>query len=144
MALEELSPEAAFPTRLPEGAIVVTIEEGENFAAEAQNVLMVLQAMSDEAHDLTNELELLLDGYSMTHPHVLEVAEHLGQMVSQWQGTSHAWRASALVLCPWTPDDWNGTVWSIIAWPCFLGPSVRPTSSGITAWRKGFPPVNPS
>ena len=48
-------------------------------------MLMVLQAMSDEAHDLTNELELLLDRYAMTHPHVLEVAEHLGGLVSQWQ-----------------------------------------------------------
>ena len=47
---------------------------------------MVRQAMSDEAHDLTDELELLLDRYKMTHPHVLEVAEHLGQLVSQWQG----------------------------------------------------------
>ena len=48
-------------------------------------MLMVLQAMSDEAHDLTNELELLLDRYAMTHPHVLEVAEHLGGLLSQWQ-----------------------------------------------------------
>ena len=39
----------------------MTIEEARVSLPEANNVLMVLQAMSDEAHDLTNELELLLD-----------------------------------------------------------------------------------
>ena len=86
MPLEDLSPEAVLPSPLPEGARVVTIEEARASLPEAQNVLMVLQAMSDEAHDLTNELELLLDRYTMTHPHVLEVAEHLGGLVTQWQG----------------------------------------------------------
>ena len=85
MELDELSPEAALPYPLPEGALVVTIEEARASLPEANNVLMVLQAMSDEAHDLTNELELLLDRFSMTHPHVMEVAEHLGQLVTQWQ-----------------------------------------------------------
>ena len=87
MALEELSHEADLPYPLPDGARVVTIEDARASLPEAQNVLMVLQAMSDEAHDLTNELELLLEGYSMTHPHVLEVAEHLGSLVSQWQAS---------------------------------------------------------
>ena len=68
MELDELSPEAALPYPLPEGAIVVTIDQARETLPEAQNVLMVLQAMSDEAHDLTNELELLLDQYPMTHP----------------------------------------------------------------------------
>lgn len=86
MELDALSPEAVLPYPLPEGAMVVTIEEARSSLVEARNVLMVLQAMSDEAHDLTDELELLLDRYKMTHPHVLEVAEHLGQLVSQWQG----------------------------------------------------------
>ena len=84
MELDELSPEAALPYPLPDGALVVTIEQARASLSEAKNVLMVLQAMSDEAHDLTNELELLLDQYAMTHPHVMEVAEHLGSMVAQW------------------------------------------------------------
>ena len=54
MELDELSPEAALPYPLPEGAIVVTIDQARETLPEAQNVLMVLQAMSDEAHDLTN------------------------------------------------------------------------------------------
>ena len=86
MELKELSPEAELPYPLPEGAKVVTIDQARASLGEAINVLMVLQAMSDEAHDLTNELELLLDQYPMTHPHVMEVAEHLGQLVAQWQG----------------------------------------------------------
>ena len=82
MELDELSPEASLPYPLPEGALVVTIEDARASLPEASNVLMVLQAMSDEAHDLTNELELLLDRFPMTHPHVIEVAEHLGQLVT--------------------------------------------------------------
>ena len=85
MELNELSAEEILPYPLPDGAVVVTIEQARATLPEARNVLMVLQAMSDEAHDLTNELELLLDRYAMTHPHVLEVAEHLGGLVSQWQ-----------------------------------------------------------
>ena len=56
MELDELSPEAALPYPLPEGALVVTIEEARASLPEATTSLMVLQAMSDEAHDLTNEL----------------------------------------------------------------------------------------
>ena len=85
MELNELSAEEILPYPLPDGAVVVTIEQARATLPEASNILMVLQAMSDEAHDLTNELELLLDQFSMTHPHVLEVAEHLGGLVSQWQ-----------------------------------------------------------
>ena len=49
MELNELSPEATLPYPLPDGAIVVTIEQARKTLPEAQNVLMVLQAMSDEA-----------------------------------------------------------------------------------------------
>ena len=55
MELDALSPEAILPYPLPEGAMVVTIEEARSSLVEASNVLMVLQAMSDEAHDLTDE-----------------------------------------------------------------------------------------
>ena len=98
MELDELSPEAALPYPLPDGALVVTIEQARASLSEAKNVLMVLQAMSDEAHDLTNELELLLDQYAMTHPHVMEVAEHLGSMVAQWQASVARLEMSSLIL----------------------------------------------
>ena len=112
MELDELSPEAALPYPLPEGAIVVTIEQARASLPEASNVLMVLQAMSDEAHDLTNELELLLDRYTMTHPHVMEVAEHLGQLVTQWQASVTRLESIGARIVSMDPGrlEWYGVV----------------------------------
>ena len=112
MELDELSPEAALPYPLPEGALVVTIEQARASLPDASNVLMVLQAMSDEAHDLTNELELLLDRYSMTHPHVMEVAEHLGQLVTQWQASVARLESIGARIVSMDPGrlEWYGVV----------------------------------
>ena len=112
MELDELSPEAALPYPLPEGALVVTIEEARASLPEASNVLMGLQAMSDEAHDLTNELELLLDRFSMTHPHVMEVAEHLGQLVTQWQASVARLESIGARIVSMDPGrlEWYGVV----------------------------------
>ena len=112
MELDELSPEAALPYPLPEGALVVTIEQARASLSEASNVLMVLQAMSDEAHDLTNELELLLDRYTMTHPHVVEVAEHLGQLVTQWQASVARLESIGARIVSMDPGrlEWYGVV----------------------------------
>ena len=112
MELDELSPEAALPYPLPEGALVVTIEQARASLPEASDVLMVLQAMSDEAHDLTNELELLLDRYTMTHPHVMEVAEHLGQLVTQWQASVARLESIGARIVSMDPGrlEWYGVV----------------------------------
>ena len=112
MELDELSPEAALPYPLPEGALVVTIEQARASLPEASNVLMVLQAMSDEAHDMTNELELLLDRYTMTHPHVVEVAEHLGQLVTQWQASVARLESIGARIVSMDPGrlEWYGVV----------------------------------
>ena len=112
MELDELSPEAVLPYPLPDGALVVTIEEARASLSEAKNVLMVLQAMSDEAHDLTNELELLLDQYAMTHPHVMEVAEHLGSMVAQWQASVARLESIGARIVSMDPGrlEWYGVV----------------------------------
>lgn len=112
MELDELSPEAVLPYPLPDGALVVTIEEARASLPEAHNVLMVLQAMSDEAHDLTNELELLLDQFPMTHPHVMEVAEHLGQLVTQWQASVARLESIGARIVSMDPGrlEWYGVV----------------------------------
>ena len=112
MELDELSPEAALPYPLPDGALVVTIEQARASLSEAKNVLMVLQAMSDEAHDLTNELELLLDQFAMTHPHVMEVAEHLGSMVAQWQASVARLESIGARIVSMDPGrlEWYGVV----------------------------------
>ena len=78
MELDALEPDALLPYPLPEDARVVTIDEARASLTIAGRVLVTLQAMSDEAHDLTDELEVLLEHMDMTHPHVLEVAEQLG------------------------------------------------------------------
>lgn len=112
MELDELSPDADLPYPLPEGAMVVTIEQARASLVEASNVLMVLQAMSDEAHDLTDELELLLDRYPMTHPHVMEVAEHLGQLVTQWQANVERLESVGARIVSMDPGrlEWYGVV----------------------------------
>ena len=86
MELDALEPGEELPYPLPADAKILTIEEARTSLKEASNILMVLQAMSDEAHDLTDELEVLLDQLPMHHPHVMEVAEQLGSLVGQWQG----------------------------------------------------------
>ena len=112
MELNELSPDAELPYPLPDGAKVVTIDEARSSLPEASNVLMVLQAMSDEAHDLTDELELLLDRYPMTHPHVMEVAEHLGELVAQWQGHVQRLESIGARIVSMDPGrlEWYGVV----------------------------------
>ena len=112
MELNELSTDEELPYPLPDGATVVTIEQARASLKEASSVLMVLQAMSDEAHDLTNELELLLDQYPMTHPHVMEVAEHLGQLVAQWQANVERLESVGARIVSMDPGrlEWYGVV----------------------------------
>ena len=112
MEINELSTDEELPYPLPDGATVVTIEQARASLKEASSVLMVLQAMSDEAHDLTNELELLLDQYPMTHPHVMEVAEHLGQLVAQWQANVERLESVGARIVSMDPGrlEWYGVV----------------------------------
>ena len=144
MELDELSPDAEMPYPLPDGAMVVTIEQARQSLPEAQNVLMVLQAMSDEAHDLTDELELLLDRYSMTHPHVIEVAEHLGELVRQWQENVGRLETVGARIVSMDPGrlEWYGVVDRRMR--CFHGRLERRILSGTIGWKKGFQPANPS
>ena len=112
MEPNELSTDEELPYPLPDGATVVTIEQARASLNEASSVLMVLQAMSDEAHDLTNELELLLDQYPMTHPHVMEVAEHLGQLVAHWQANVERLESVGARIVSMDPGrlEWYGVV----------------------------------
>ena len=112
MEPNELSTDEELPYPLPDGATVVTIEQARASLKEASSVLMVLQAMSDEAHDLTNELELLLDQYPMTHPHVMEVAEHLGQLVAHWQANVERLESVGARIVSMDPGrlEWYGVV----------------------------------
>jgi len=66
---------------LPEGARIVSIEEARENLPKVTRWLAELQAMSDVAHDLTEELEVLLETLEPEDEHVVEVAEQLAQLV---------------------------------------------------------------
>ena len=70
---------------LPDGSRVVTIEEARAELPLAQKLLITLQSLQDEAHDLTEELEILVENLPPHHEHVVEVAEQLGNLVKEWQ-----------------------------------------------------------
>ena len=55
---------------LPRGARIVTIEEARENLPKVTRWLAELQAMSDEAHDLTEELEVLLETLQAENEHV--------------------------------------------------------------------------
>ena len=84
-----------------------------------------------------NELELLLDRFPMTHPHVIEVAEHLGQLVAQWQA-SVARLETRCSSFPWTrPFEWYGACDHMALFSWAVGEA---DISGITEWKRTFLP----
>lgn len=112
MEVEALDDGFEPPYALPDDARMVTIEEARAQLPRACDLLMVLQAMGDEAHDLTSELELLLDRYEMNHPHVVQVAEHLGRLVRQWQGMVDELKVMGARIVSMDPGrlEWFGVV----------------------------------
>ena len=67
---------------LPKGAQIVSLEDARENLPKVTRWLAELQAMSDEAHDLTEELEVLLESLEAESEHVVEVAEQLAQLVA--------------------------------------------------------------
>ena len=112
MEVDALDEQQHLPYALPDDAKIITIEHARSHLASARDILMVLQAMGDEAHDLTNELELLLDLYEMNHSHVAQVAEHLGRLVRQWQGLVNDLSATGARIVSMDPGrlEWYGVV----------------------------------
>ncbi len=112
MDVEALDEHHHLPYDLPDDAQIVTIEHARSHLDSARDILMVLQAMGEEAHDLTNELELLLDLYEMSHSHVAQVAEHLGRLVRQWQGLVDDLNAMGARIVSMDPGrlEWYGVV----------------------------------
>jgi hypothetical protein len=55
---------------------------------------------------------LLLDQYPMTHPHVMEVAEHLGQLVAHWQANVERLESVGARIVSMDPGrlEWYGVV----------------------------------
>ena len=74
MDISELLDEMAL-LALPDGSRVVTIDEARQELPRARKLLVSLQSLQDQAHDLTEELEILVEGLPPHHEHVVEVAE---------------------------------------------------------------------
>ena len=84
MNLSELLDEMAL-LAIPDGSKVVTIEEARMELPQAKKLLIALQSLQDEAHNLTEELEVLVEDLPPHHEHVIEVADQLGGLVKEWQ-----------------------------------------------------------
>ena len=112
MELEEMKDRLDLVNTLPKNAQIVTLEHARASLDEAQRILSVLQSMSDEAHDLTDELELVLETLPMNHPHVAEVAEQLAQLVHQWQSSVSRLEGLGARIVSIDPGriDWYGVV----------------------------------
>jgi hypothetical protein len=97
---------------LPKGARIVSIEEARENLPKVTRWLAELQAMSDEAHDLTEELEVLLETLEAESEHVVEVAEQLAQLVTHWQSITANVEATGTRIACLEPGrlEWYGVV----------------------------------
>ena len=66
MDISELLDEMAL-LALPDGSRVVTIEEAREELPRARKLLVTLQSLQDQAHDLTEELEILVEDLPPHH-----------------------------------------------------------------------------
>ena len=71
--------------QLPHNAHLVTIEQARESLPEAKQLLIELQVMNDYAHDLTEEIEILLEDLEPEDEHVVEVADTLANTIRNWQ-----------------------------------------------------------
>ena len=111
MNLSELLDEMAL-LALPDGSKVVTIEEARLELPLANKLLISLQSLQDEAHDLTGELEVLVEELPPHHEHVVEVADQLGSLVKEWQAIGDALENMGARIAGFDPGhlEWHGVV----------------------------------
>lgn len=111
MSLTELLDEMAL-LAIPDGSKVVTIEEARNELPLAKKLLYSLQALQDQAHDLTEELEVLVENLPPHDEHVAEVAEQLGDLVKEWQGIGDSLEKLGARIAGFDPGhlEWHGVV----------------------------------
>ena len=111
MNLSELLDEMAL-LALPDGSRVVTIDEARTELELAKKHLFNLQSLQDQAHDLTEELEILVEDLPPHHEHVVEVADQLGNLVKEWQGIGDALESMGARIAGFDPGhlEWHGVV----------------------------------
>ena len=111
MKLNELLDEMAL-LALPAGSRVVTIDEARMELESAKKFLYHLQSLQDHAHDLTEELEVLVEDLPPHHEHVVEVADQLGSLVKEWQGIGDSLESMGARIAGFDPGhlEWHGVV----------------------------------
>jgi hypothetical protein len=97
---------------IPDDTKVVSIEEARAELDAAKRILFTLQALQDEAHDLTEELELIIEQLAPNHPHIIEVADQLGRLVKEWQTIGDKIEKMAARISGFEPGclEWHGVV----------------------------------
>ena len=111
MSISELLDEMAL-LALPDGTRVVTIDEARNELPMAIRLLNNLQSLQDQAHDLTEELEILVEALPPHHEHVAEVADQLGSLVKEWQEIGDVLEDMGVRIAGFDPGhlEWHGVV----------------------------------
>ena len=112
MTIGELLDEMAL-LALPSGTRVVTIEEARQELPIAKRFLHSMQALQDEAHDLTEELEILVECLNPNHEHVIQIADQLGSLVKEWQNLGDRLEITGSRVAGFCPGhlEWHGGRW---------------------------------
>ena len=97
---------------LPHNAHLVTIEQARESLPEARQLLIELQVMNDYAHDLTEEIEILLEDVEPKDEHVIEVADALATTIRNWQVISSNLSLTGARVASLDPGrlEWYGVV----------------------------------
>ena len=97
---------------VPSGARVVTIEEARISLRTARKLLIELQSISDNAADLTEELDIVLESYDSSHDHVCELADYLASMIHSWHGVVDKLEKTGARMACLDPGrlEWYGVV----------------------------------
>ncbi len=98
--------------KLPYNAQLVTIEQARESLPEAEQLLIQLQVMNDEAHHLTEEIEILLENLDPGDEHVVEVADRLASIIKSWQKTITSLELTGARIASLEPGrlEWYGVV----------------------------------
>ena len=97
---------------LPSNGKVVTIEEARMSLITARKLLIQLQSISDNAADLTEELDIILESYDSSHDHVSELADYLASMIQSWHGVVDELEKTGAKMACLEPGrlEWYGVV----------------------------------
>ena len=97
---------------LPHNAHLVTIEQARESLDEAVQLLIELQVVNDYAHDLTGEMEVLLEDLDPEDEHVVEVADTLATTIRNWQTISSKLSLTGARVASLDPGrlEWYGVV----------------------------------